>query len=207
MRSEVLCAAALGPLLVVACAPEPTWWRDPCGRGDPVDRTCDSGVETVEVGDDPTCADEGIAAGDPCTEIDATCMELRPIACADDPETIIGSDQVMTCARQEPEALCPESSRSVKTDIVYLDAAGRDALAAQVIGLPIASYAYVDPAKNGGGPQLGYILEDAPDAVFSGDGRVNLYAYTTAVLAAVQQQQEEIDRLEVRVRELEARAR
>ena len=181
------------------------WWEDPCGRRDPVERECKKGVKTVEVGTDPTCADEGIAPGDSCAKAGATCTQLRPIACEDDPKTIIGSDAVLTCGTEPPGDTCPQSSRSVKTDIAYVDDAGRARLAEQALDLHLATYAYTDPAKNGVGPQLGYILEDAPDAVFSGKDHVNLYAYTSAVLAAVQEQQAEIRRLQAKVEELEKR--
>jgi len=179
------------------------WWEDPCGRRDPVERECPTGVKTVEVGTDPTCADAGIAPGDSCDKAGATCIQLRPIACEDDPKTIIASDAVLTCGTEPPDDLCPESSRTVKTDISYVDDVARAELAKQALDLHLATYAYEDPAKNGVGPQLGYILEDAPDAVFSGKEHVNLYAYTSAVLAAVQEQQAEIQRLQAKVDELQ----
>jgi hypothetical protein len=86
---------------------------------------------------------------------------------------------------------------------VYLDEPARARLAEEALDLRLATYSYKDPAKNGVGPQFGYILEDAPDAVFSGTEHVNLYAYTSAVLAAVQEQQAEIQRLQAKVNELE----
>jgi hypothetical protein len=179
------------------------WWEDPCGRRDPLERECSTGVKTVEVGTDPTCADEGIAPGDSCDTSGATCVQLRPIACEDDPKKVIASDAVLTCGTEPPDDLCPESSRTVKTDVSYVDDAARAQLAQQALDLHLATYVYKDPAKNGVGPQLGYILEDAPDAVFSGKEHVNLYAYTSAVLAAVQEQQAEIRRLQAKVDELE----
>ena len=179
------------------------WWEDPCGRRDPVEHECPTGVKTVEVGTDPTCADAGITPGDSCDDAGATCIQLRPIACEDDPKKIIASDAVLTCGKKPPDDLCPESSRTVKTDITYVDDAARARLAEQALDLHLATYAYKDPAKNGVGPQLGYILEDAPDAVFSGKEHVNLYAYTSAVLAAVQEQQGEIQRLQAKVDELQ----
>ena len=181
------------------------WWEDPCGRRDPLTRDCPEGAKIVEVGTDPTCADEGIAPGDPCDDAGTTCVQLRPIACEDDPKTIIASDAVLTCGTEPPDDICPESSRSVKTDVAYVDDAARAGLAKQALDLHLATYTYADPAKNGVGPQLGYILEDAPDAVFSGKEHVNLYAYTSAVLAAVQEQQAEIRRLQTKVQELEKR--
>ena len=179
------------------------WWEDPCGRRDPVDQTCDSVIGTIEVGTDPTCTDEGFEAGDACTTEGATCIAERPLACEDDPKTIIASDAVMVCDHQPPEKDCPISRRDRKTDIAYLDATARSRVADQALALRLATYVYTDP-RDGVGPQLGYVLDDAPDAVFGGGERVNLYAYTSAVLAAVQEQAAEIARLEERIDELES---
>jgi hypothetical protein len=179
------------------------WWEDPCGRRDPVGHECKDGIETVEVGDDPTCADQGIVAGSECAEAGETCIALRPIACADDPKTIIGSDAVLTCGTQPPDSDCPISLRARKEDIAYLDAAARAAVADDVLTLPLATYRYREPARDGVGTQLGFVLEDAPAAPFSTSDHVNLYAYASAILAAVQLQQEEIVRLRAQVDALE----
>ena len=184
----------------------PVWQEDRCGRRDPVGRACsDTDGATIEVGTDPTCADQGLTAGAACDEEGATCVALRPQACENTPETVINSDQIMTCSKAPMDDLCPESSRRLKQDIAYLDAGTRKKLAAQALDLKLATYTYLDPTKNGGGQQLGYILDDAPGAAFSGDERVNLYAYTSAVLAAVQEQQVEIAELRAKIAELEAR--
>jgi hypothetical protein len=199
----------LSVLFAVACGgtettvEELSWWEDPCGRGDPVSATCPTGVATVEVGTDPTCADQGIAPGDACEAAGATCMELRPIACADDPKYTIGSAAFLTCGTEPATSSCPESRRAVKKDISYLDDHERDAVASSVLGLRLARYRYIDPAK-GGGDQLGYILDDAPDAPFSAEQHVNLYAYSTAIVAAVQTQQEQIEALRAEVAALRA---
>lgn len=185
---------------------EPIWQEDPCGRRDPVERTCgDTDGDPIEVGADPTCADLGFDAGAACEEEGATCVALRPLACANDPATVIASDAVLTCGKVPPDDLCPQSRRALKQDIAYLDATTRHEVAHQALDVKLATYTYRDPAKDGAGKQLGYLLDDAPEAVFSGDERVNLYAYTSAVLAAVQEQQAEIARLKARVAELEAR--
>jgi hypothetical protein len=192
-------------VFVAGCAEEPVWQEDPCGRRDPVEQDCsDTDVDKIEVGTDPTCADEGFVAGAACEPEGATCIRLRPLVCEDDPSTVVASDEVLTCGTEPPDALCPESRREVKQDIAYLDEAARRKLAQDALDVKLATYTYKDPAK-GAGPQLGFILDDSPEAAFSGDERVNLYAYTSAVLAAVQEQQAEIDRLRARVEELEAR--
>lgn len=193
--------------LVLGCA-EPVWQEDPCGRRDPVDRACtDTDGVAIEVGTEPTCADLGLVAGDPCDEDGATCVALRPLACANAPEDVIASDAVLTCGTQPPDATCPMSLRRTKRDVAYLDDAGRAAIARQALDVRLATYTYVDPTKNGGGAQLGYLLDDAPGAVFSAEDHVNLYAYTSAVLAAVQEQQAEIAALKARIAELEAERR
>lgn len=179
------------------------WWADPCGRRDPVERTCPDGVGTIEVGDALTCADQGIRPGERCTERGATCVALPALACADAPDTLIASQAVLTCDSQPPDDLCPQSSRSVKRDLAYVDAAGRDALAAQVLALKLATYRYA-PGEGLPGTRLGYVLQDAPDAPFSGEGRVDLYAYTSAVVATVQAQQAELDALRAEVAALRA---
>lgn len=203
-----LSSVALAMTSLWACggpnAKDMQYWEDPSGRRDPVDRTCDTGVDTVEVGTEPTCADLGIAAGDPCTEAGLTCIELRPLACANDPSTVIASDQVLTCGQAAPDATCPISHRAAKKGITYLDGQGRRDLAQQALDLHLARYEYRDPAHDGVGAQVGYILEDSPDAVFSGTDHVNLYAYTSAVLAAVQEQQAEIARLQAEIDDMKA---
>lgn len=177
------------------------WWLDPCGRRDPVDRTCADGVDTVEVGSDPTCADAGFAAGEGCSPDGATCLRLRPLACADAPTEIIASDEVMWCGVKAPDPTCPISLREAKQDLAYLDAAARQRVAQDALALKLATYTYRDPA-HGVGPQLGYVLDDAPGAVFSAGDHVNLYAYTTAVLAAVQAHEAELAALREEVARL-----
>ncbi len=177
-----------------------TWWEDPCGRRDPVEREC-QGVATIEVGDELTCADDGMVAQEVCSQEGATCVLRRALACEDDPDAIIASSELLTCGTEPPDDLCPESRRILKEDIRYLDQAGRAELSKQMLALQPASYRYRDPA-HGEGPKLGYLLDDAPDLPSSGDERVDLYAYSTAILVTVQEQQHELEALRAELRAL-----
>jgi len=104
----------------------------------------------------------------------------------------------MTCLNQPPDdEVCPSSSRSVKRNINYVAGAERQVLAKEVLDVKLARYHYRDAKKPG--LKLGYILEDHPSASFSGDGRVDLYAYMSAVVALAQEQQAEINALKAEV--------
>lgn len=102
---------------------------------------------------------------------------------------------------------CPISTREAKKDIDYLEPAERAAVAEQARALKLATWRYKDPARSDR-ERLGYILEDAPMSPSSDMGRkeVDLYAYTSMVLALAQQQDQEIKELRAKVAELEKRA-
>lgn len=98
---------------------------------------------------------------------------------------------------------CPISRRRAKRDIAYLSPAELDRLAHDVSRLPLATFEYVDPAL-AGRRHLGFIIEDAPEsfAVDPERSQVDLYGYTSLVLAAAQAQARRIDALEREVRAL-----
>lgn len=100
---------------------------------------------------------------------------------------------------------CAMSTRRAKRDIDYLDASEVDALAGEVLQTRLATYEYTDPAL-AGRRHLGFVIEDQPHA-YSVDperSQVDLYGYTSMLLAAVQAQQRRIDALEREVHELRA---
>ena len=80
------------------------------------------------------------------------------------------------------------SSRDVKQGIHYVDPKERKQLADEVLDVKLARYHYID-----------YIIEDQPEAAFSSGKHVDLYAYVSAVVALVQEQQSEINRLNTRL--------
>jgi hypothetical protein len=91
---------------------------------------------------------------------------------------------------------CPVSLRSAKRDIRYLTDADRARLAAEVERIRLATYRYIDPT-NGQGTRLGFIIDDSPGiaAVEADRGHVDLYAYASMAVAALQQQAREIAEL------------
>jgi len=91
---------------------------------------------------------------------------------------------------------CPISTRRAKKDVVYLGQADRQRIAADLLRFKLATYEYRDPAL-AGKRHLGFIIEDVPGspAVDRDGNMVDLYGYTSMLLAAVQAQGEEIARL------------
>jgi hypothetical protein len=99
----------------------------------------------------------------------------------------------------------PISRRDRKRDIHDLDDAERARIADEAMSIPLASYAYKsDPAA--ARRRLGFIIDDQPDPSFAVDDdrtHVDLYGYTSMLLATIQQQHEEVEALERRVDALE----
>ncbi len=91
---------------------------------------------------------------------------------------------------------CPVSTRAVKKDIFYLSESDRARIAEEAEHLRLATYRYRDPAMDGR-RHLGFILEDSPRSIASDLERqqVDLYSFTSMVLALAQQQQREIEDL------------
>ncbi len=103
--------------------------------------------------------------------------------------------------------LCPISSRATKRDIRYLTAAESASLAEETLRTRLATYEYTDPALRGP-RRLGFIYEDATTHPFARNpdiSGVDLYGYTSMLLATVQRQQQQIEALERAVRSLRAR--
>lgn len=92
---------------------------------------------------------------------------------------------------------CPVSTQQAKRDIEYLDAAAVEALATAVETTRLATYEYTDPARSGR-RRLGFILEDQAGsfAVDPEQSQVDLYGYTSMLVAAVQAQSRRIEELE-----------
>ena len=99
------------------------------------------------------------------------------------------------------------SRRDKKREIRYVDDAERAELADRALSIPLASYQYkTDPAA--ARRRLGFIIDDQPDPSFAVDGdrtHVDLYGYTSLLLATVQQQHQEIEAMQRRLDALEKR--
>jgi hypothetical protein len=204
MRAAML----VGLLGLSACDGGREWYEHPCGNGDPVGIECVDEADTVL--EDPSvalCSDLGVSAGDVCEgEQDDLCVLTQAFSCTSSPGSR-SSEAFLHCRSgefSEEDTYCPESRREVKESIRYLDASEHGAVADQVLDVKLARYRYRDPAKDPG-DKLGFILDDLPDAAFSGTERVDLYAYVSAVVALDQRQQAEIEALKARIEALEAK--
>ncbi len=158
-------------------------WYSTCG--DPVCRIPEE-AGTVDSGVSMCTAEQ--AAGQPCTIAGATCG---------DPEHNCGS--VMVCTDHDPKAGgCPISSRRFKKDISYLSSHDLEAITDSLLKLRLATFRYKegDAARH-----LGFIIEDSPDVPASdmARARVDLYAYTSMAVAALQLQARQIQQLEADV--------
>jgi hypothetical protein len=98
---------------------------------------------------------------------------------------------------------CPASSRRVKKDIRYLSLDEVRATAAQALRLRLATYEYKAPPY-AGRRHLGFIIEDSPTvpAVDRDGDMVDLYGYTSMLLATTQAQQQQIQALQKQVQAL-----
>jgi hypothetical protein len=167
-----------------------TKWYETCG--DPVCRPGDAGTAPAGVA---KCTTE--KAGQPCAQKDVRC----------DPGQ--GCGVLLVCADRDPRMQpggCPISRRAFKTDLRYLDAGDLDRLEAQVRALRLATYRYRDAPER---QRLGFVIDDAPGSPAVDEGRdmIDLYAYTSMVVGALQRQlarqeaqQQELERLRAEVR-------
>ncbi len=95
---------------------------------------------------------------------------------------------------------CPISELKHKRDVRYVDAAERSALAEALQGLRLASWRYVGRQDR----QLGFVIEDGPPAQsLRGPDQVELYGYLSLAVAALQEQQAEIQHLRAAVEALQ----
>ncbi len=93
------------------------------------------------------------------------------------------------------------SRRAFKDDIDYVSSAEREDLARETLAIPLATYRY-KTEPTGDKRHLGFIIDDQPatsPAVASDATHVDLYGYTSMLVATVQEQQKQIDALKKRI--------
>ena len=116
------------------------------------------------------------------------------------------------CQQKDGGLVCqggPVSRREFKTDIDYVSDEQQKALAEQALHTRLAEYRYKTEPE-GDKRHLGFIIDDMPpqSPAVQGDAtHVDLYGYTSMLLATVQQQQKQIDALQKQVDELKAKKR
>lgn len=119
-----------------------------------------------------------------------------------DPEDSCNS--MIVCATADPQQQpggCPISRRDYKTDIQYLDAGDLARYRREVLDMKLATWRYKhDPSKT----RVGIIIEDneSSAAVDAARNMVDVYGYTSMVIAAVQLQARQIEALESEVKRL-----
>mgnify|MGYP002632784036 CR=1 FL=1 len=183
-----------------------TWFAHPCGNGDPVTFECPTAEVEIPLDDDdwPLCSTDDLAAGDTCDRTGDRCVLEPAVACDSDPTNQIRSANYLHCQAEDFESgECPQSSRDVKLGIHHLADHERRKVSEQVLAIDLATYRYRDN-EGPEGQQLGFIIQET-DGPFlqQGGERVNLYAYISAVVATVQQQQEEIEALKAELHQLQ----
>jgi hypothetical protein len=150
-------------------------WYETCGAPicSPQDAAAPSGTAL--------CTSE--KAGMACATTGAMC----------DPGT--GCGVLLRCADHDPRAQpggCPISRKAFKTDVHYLDGTDLAGLETQVRTLRLARYRYKDAPER---QRLGFMIDDAPGnpAVDEPRDMIDVYAYTSMVVATVQRQAARLD--------------
>jgi hypothetical protein len=102
---------------------------------------------------------------------------------------------LLLCSDKDPKVQtggCPVSRRAAKRDIVYLDDAAIDNLAAKLRALRLATYRYKDnPSRE----RLGFVIDDGAGklAVDEARDQIDLYAYMSWAVGALQSQMKRLD--------------
>jgi hypothetical protein len=143
-----------------------------------------------------------------CTPIPAACNGTATCDCMKSCFCNAGIDQ---CVAGTDYLECNNgavSRREFKKDIDYVNEEEREDLARQALAVPLARYRYkTEPESQE--RHLGFIIDDQPTsspAVASDRTHVDLYGYTSMLLATVQEQQKQIDALRAQVDELHGAA-
>ncbi len=153
---------------------------------------------------DPVCGPNASPAGvAPCSaeSVEGTACSAEGERC----DAMLGCGATLICVASDPKlgpGGCPISRAHFKTDIAYVTEHERRRLAEQVLNLPLATYRYRgDPD---GEEHLGFIIEDVEPslAVDAPRDRVDLYGFTSMVVAALQEQRREIETLRADLRQL-----
>jgi hypothetical protein len=106
----------------------------------------------------------------------------------------------LLCASKPPQT-CPISRARYKQQISYLNDAERDQYHEQITQLRLASYRYTSAPNV---PQLGFMIDDVEPSVAVAGDHVNLYAYLSMAVAAIQVQDRQIKALQRELEQLRA---
>lgn len=159
---------------------------------------------------DPVCS--GYSAPDPPIDMCGALSATAGDACATEGQRCDPMDNCnaqLVCAETDPKTSaggCPISRRVFKTDITYVSPSERDALAKELLTIPLARWRYLHEGAETPA-HLGFIIEDVEPshAVQSRRDRVDLYGFTAMAVATIQAQQRKIEALERQLKRLEDR--
>jgi hypothetical protein len=160
-----------------------------------------------------SCGDPVCNTNDPMDDPNlANCTtEMKDAACTTEGATCdpqVGCGVKMVCAVSDPTTApggCPKSRKALKTDIAYLGDAERRRLHRELVALPLATYRYRNDAF--AKERLGFMIEEADGlgpALDAERDRIDQYSYTSAVVAALQVQQKQIEALRVELASLKS---
>lgn len=181
---------------------EPTSTEEPTSEGNPPETV----LKWYTTCGDPVCRNyqpkQGIAVctsqkeGDTCTQEGTQC-DIKDNSC----------NQLLRCAEKDPKQQvggCPISRRIFKQEIQYLSTDQKRFLYQQLMRTRLATYRYRQE-KQAARKHLGWIIDDLPEhrAVDKTRDMIDLYAYTSMLLAALQEQDRQIKVLQRQVKTLQ----
>ena len=143
---------------------------------------------------------------------DSCIMQTEQPSCACMADCFCPPEGVNKCTQSNDALTCDNgtvSRRAFKKDIEYVNDSERAALADEALSISLARYRYKNEAASDK-IHLGFIIDDQPDdsaAVASDGTHVDLYGYTSMLLATVQQQQKQIDELKKQVQTLRTKSK
>ena len=183
---------------------------DQCGP--PVERFCGAGNDSVSTPSESGLNECGLeqnsgasCSGEPGAKV---CIARPGYKCvsAEGKVQFVSHEILRKCDRPGPRN-CPISTRNAKTEIRYLSEEDRKLVADEVISLKLARYYYKPGFSEDRGKQLGFIIEDVAQPsplVMDGMSRVNMYGYVSALVAAFQEQNQQIQTLKDEIERLKA---
>jgi hypothetical protein len=148
---------------------------------------------------DPVCgepSDAAVVDAGTCPDVGTSCDALGQTCGVSNPKVNCGA--TLLCADHNPAVECAMSSRKFKNDIEYLGDRELQGLHDEALRMRLATYNYKGQFADPNPKHLGFIIEDDPQslAVDRGHDRIDIYGYLSMVLATMQVQEQEIQKLE-----------
>jgi hypothetical protein len=157
---------------------------------EPCTTPCPKGTYCLKVSG-PLEMDLGCTPIPPSCSGTASCSCMAPCFCTGTIDKCVEGSDYLECDNGAV------SRREFKRDISYLTSEERAELASEALSTSLARYHYKGE-PDGQKKHLGFIIDDKPassPAIASDQTHVDEYGYTSMLLAAVQEQQRQIDEL------------